>query len=140
MNGAKPVFSCLELGLETESIEELKKLINAEKVRITSAPKVKALMLATRWGSRRGNTYLEVMVGAKRQSTHRHGIDEYWVTYSDGDKTKREVAGEDNIYADTPENRAEMERYFKLLDQIHDLNQQTKKIEEGLQPFVKVED
>lgn len=134
MVGATPKFECYELGISSDSIDDLKKKIREGREKITKAPKVTGYILKNDL-----TDIIMVSVGAEKAGRYSFTSRQFWITGRpdprNSGKTKREVAYGHTIYRDTPENLKLLAEYTKLMRDIDRLKAQATEVLRHIKTF-----
>ena len=125
----KGQIECADLGVCAPTVEDVKKLIREQVEKEKSLPRVSVLLLSSgdRWGEKAG---MIEATSTLKEVGNGHYHQELWVTYKDAKgKTVRGKKWTSSVYQDTPENRAAMEKYAQLKNEIHSLESECNELE-----------
>lgn len=127
-------LSCRELGLVTNTLEEMKAAIRERETKRTKLPKFD-VWFKSRWGDQQYQLGTTTGLGVGFRGT------EVWVSWK-GDRgdNEKKMINADSVYPDTPENRSVIEQINALYRNIRDLNKQIDALHEQLSEVTPIEE
>lgn len=116
-------FSCNELGIVKDNPDEVKAEIRAQTEKEKTLPRVNVLLLSEK-------TVIEATTNLRKVYSRYSYGDDIWVSWKEGGKAERKKIRTNQVYKDTPENRALLNQYCKLMRESERLVREARNNEE----------
>lgn len=118
-------FECRELGVICDSPEEVRARVRELAEKEQKLPRVKVLMVSN--GKMiEGFSNLKIVPGARYYGNRT----EVWVSWKEKNNNERRKKYTEDVFTDTPENRAKIAEYCNLLKQIDQLKNKASDMED----------